>query len=133
VAQPGCVTAPVVRFTTASPKGLTQSSIVYAAGQFFSNLHRIPCGIDFLLGTYTITLSWVPTSLQYGPQGFCAAAVDSLNQQSDQWCITFLVGFTAPNLQTPVLVQGSASPIGTVFANQSIFTIQSKIMTNNSS
>jgi hypothetical protein len=71
-----------------------------------------------------MTLSWVPIASQAGPQGFCAAAVDSLNQQSDQWCITFVVGAASPNLNRPVMVQGSASPVGTVFANQSIFSIQ---------
>ena len=74
-----------------------------------------------------ITLLFTPIPKQYGPQGFCAAAVDNTNVQSDSWCITFLVGFTAPDLQTPVLVQGSASPIGTVFTNQTIFSIQSKL------
>ena len=73
-----------------------------------------------------MTLLFTPTASQYGPQGFCAAAIDSTGVQSDPWCITFLVGFTAPNLQTPIFVQGSASPVGTVFANQSIFSIQSK-------
>jgi hypothetical protein len=29
VAQPGCVAAPIVSFTTTSPKGLTKSAIVY--------------------------------------------------------------------------------------------------------
>jgi hypothetical protein len=77
-----------------------------------------------LVDTYTMTLSWIPTVGQAGPQGFCAAAVDSLNQQSDQWCITFVVGANSPNLNTPTLVQGSASPLGTVFANQSLFSIQ---------
>ena len=71
-----------------------------------------------------MTLSWTPTSGQAGPQGFCAAAIDSLNQQSDQWCITFVVGAASPNLNTPTMVQGSASPLGTVLANQSIFSIQ---------
>ena len=74
---------------------------------------------------YVINLLWTPTLNQFGPQGFCAGAVDSTNVQSVPWCITFLVGFTAPNLQPPILVQGSASPIGTIFANHSIFSIQS--------
>jgi hypothetical protein len=77
-------------------------------------------------GLYTINLLFTPNASQYGPQGFCAGAIDNTNVQSDPWCITFLVGFSAPNLQTPVLVQGSASPIGTVFSNQSIFSIQSE-------
>jgi hypothetical protein len=73
-----------------------------------------------------IILLFTPTANQYGPQGFCAAAVDDTNVQSDAWCITFLVGFTAPDLQKPLFVQGSASPVGTVFSNQSIFSIQSR-------
>lgn len=80
----------------------------------------------FYIGIYIITLLFTPTSDQYGPQGFCAAAVDDTNVQSDAWCITFLVGFSPPDLQTPILVQGSASPVGTIFANQSIFSIQSR-------
>jgi hypothetical protein len=71
-----------------------------------------------------MTLSWIPQQSQVGPQGFCAAAVDSLDQQSDQWCITFVVGAASPNLNTPTVVQGSASPLGTVFSNQSLFSIQ---------
>ncbi len=80
----------------------------------------------FCIGIYEITLLFTPTANQYGPQGFCAAAVDDTGVQSDSWCITFLVGFSSPDLQKPLLVQGSASPVGTVFANQSIFSIQSK-------
>ena len=73
-----------------------------------------------------INLLWTPALNQYGPQGFCAGAVDNTDVQSVPWCITFLVGFIAPNLQPPILVQGSASPIGTILANHSIFSIQSR-------
>ena len=72
-------------------------------------------------------LSWTPVASQYGPQGFCAGAIDDSGVQSNPWCITFLVGFTAPNLQQPMFVQHSASPLGTIFANHSIFAIQSRI------
>jgi len=95
-----------------------------SAGESFSVIAIIHFTIIRLIDTYSITLSWVPTEAQAGPQGFCAAAVDTLNQQSDQWCITFVVGASSPNLVTPMLVQGSASPLGTVFANQSLFSIQ---------
>ncbi len=95
-----------------------------SAGESFSVVVIIHFTINRLIDTYTITLSWIPTAAQAGPQGFCAAAVDTLNQQSDQWCITFVVGASSPNLVTPLLVQGSASPLGTVFANQSLFSIQ---------
>lgn len=74
-----------------------------------------------------INLLWTPSASQYGPQGFCAAAVDNTGVQSVPWCITLLVGFIGPNLQPPILVQGSASPIGTIFANHSLFSIQSNV------
>ena len=73
-----------------------------------------------------INLLWTPSQSQYGPQGFCASAIDNTNIYSVPWCITFLVGFNAPNLQPPLFVQGSASPVGTVFSNHSLFSIQSK-------
>lgn len=78
------------------------------------------------IGVYSIILLFIPIPDQYGPQTFCAAAVDDTGVQSEAWCITFLVGFESPNLQTPLLVQGSASPVGTVFENQTLFSIQSK-------
>jgi hypothetical protein len=76
-----------------------------------------------IIDLWTMTLTWTPIATQSGPQGFCAGAIDNFNLQSDPWCITYLVDYTSPNLIQPILVQGSASPIGTVFANQSIFSI----------
>lgn len=78
-----------------------------------------------ILGVFTMVLSWTPKADQYGPQGFCAGAIDNTGIQSNPWCITFLVGFTAPNLQRPMFIQHSVSPLGTIFANHSIFSIQS--------
>ena len=37
----------------------------------------------------------------------------------------FLVGYRSPDIVRPTAVQGSASPLGTVFQNQSTFSIQS--------
>lgn len=79
-----------------------------------------------ILDIFKLTLSWVPTADQYGPQGFCAGAIDNTNLQSNQWCITFLVGFDSPEVIRPQVVQGSASPIGTIFQNHTIFSIQSE-------
>lgn len=73
-----------------------------------------------------MTLTWTPEAVQYGPQGFCAGAVDNNNLQSDAWCITYLVGFESPDLIRTTMVQGSASPIGTIFSNHSLFSIQGK-------
>lgn len=76
-------------------------------------------------GIFIIVLLWTPTSFQYGPQGYGAGAVDNTGVQSDPWCITFLVGFTPPNLQQPMFVQHSASPLDTIFNTHSVFSIQS--------
>lgn len=77
-----------------------------------------------------MTLTWTPQDNQVGPQGFCAGAIDSNNLQSDSWCITFLVGFESPDLIRITTVQGSASPVGTIFSNHSIFSIQANRFVN---
>jgi hypothetical protein len=131
IAQVGCTGKTITEFTTSSPIGLIKSSIINpSTGQniyFLLLFHLLFTLILIFIGIYMITLLFTPNASQYGPQGFCAAAVDNTSVQSDPWCITFLVGFTPPDLQTPLLVQGSASPVGTVFSNQSIFSIQSKL------
>ena len=73
-----------------------------------------------------ISLLFTPTINPSGPQLFCTTAVDNTNVQSDQWCVTFLVGFIAPSLLSPLLVQGHVSPRGTLTANPNQFKIQSK-------
>lgn len=73
-----------------------------------------------------MTLTWTPQQSQSGPQGFCEGAIDNHNLQSDPWCLIYLVDYTSPNLIRPTVVQGSASPMGTVFANQSMFSIMGK-------
>ncbi|CAF3887084.1 unnamed protein product [Adineta steineri] len=105
--QTYCPGQTIVDFVTSSPIGMTHSTI--------SNPST---------GLWIMTLTWTPIVNQLGPQGFCAGAVDNSILQSAPWCITYLVGYDSPNLILPVLVQGSASPIGTVFSNQSLFSIQ---------
>ncbi|CAF1080336.1 unnamed protein product [Rotaria sordida] len=107
IAQIGCSGKTIIDFTSSSPVGMTKSTIQNPS-----------------TGIYQIVLSWIPTSDQYGPQGFCAGAVDSTNVQSEQWCITFLVGFESPSIIRPTAVQGSASPIGTIFQSHTTFSIQ---------
>ncbi|CAF3771940.1 unnamed protein product [Rotaria sordida] len=107
IAQIGCSGKTIIDFTSSSPVGMTKSTIENPS-----------------TGIYQVILSWIPTSDQYGPQGFCAGAVDDTDVQSEQWCITFLVGFESPSIIRPTIVQGSASPIGTVFQNQTLFSIQ---------
>ncbi|CAF1379097.1 unnamed protein product [Rotaria sordida] len=107
IAQSFCSGANISNYVTSSPIGMRHSTVVSQGG-----------------GLYVMTLTWTPTDNQYGPQGFCAGAVDSSNLQSDAWCITYLVGFDSPNLIRATVVQGTASPIGTIFSNHSIFSIQ---------
>ena len=51
--------------------------------------------------------------------------IDNTDVQSEQWCITYLVGFDSPDIIRPTTVQGSASPLGTIFQNHTLFSIQS--------
>ncbi|CAF0805972.1 unnamed protein product [Adineta ricciae] len=107
IVQVGCTGQRIVEFVSTSPIGMKKSAILNPSA-----------------GIYQLILSWIPTADQYGPQSFCAGAVDNSSLQSNQWCITFLVGFESPNVIQPTFVQGSASPIGTVFQNQTTFSIQ---------
>ncbi|CAF1339917.1 unnamed protein product [Adineta steineri] len=105
--QTYCPGQTIVDLVTSSPYGMTHSAISNPS----PNL-------------WIMTLTWTPVAAQDGPQGFCAGAIDNSSLQSAPWCITYLVGYDSPNLIRPTLVQGSASPIGTVFSNQSLFSIQ---------
>ncbi|CAF1288487.1 unnamed protein product [Adineta steineri] len=105
--QTYCPGQTIIDLVTSSPYGMQHSAI--------SNPSP---------GLWIMTLTWTPVSDQIGPQGFCAGAIDNSGLQSAPWCITYLVGYESPNLIHPTLVQGSASPIGTVFSNQSLFSIQ---------
>ncbi|CAF1000208.1 unnamed protein product [Adineta ricciae] len=107
VVQTYCPGQAIVDFVTSSPLGMQHSAIANPSAN-----------------TWTMVLTWTPQASQAGPQGFCAGAVDNSSLQSDPWCITYLVDYTSPNIIRPTVVQGSASPVGTVFANQSMFSIE---------
>ncbi|CAF4172214.1 unnamed protein product [Adineta steineri] len=70
-------------------------------------------------GIWTMILTWTPTATQSGPQGFCAGAIDNSGLQSDPYCITFLVNISAVSL-----IQSSATPVGNILQNQTVFQIQ---------
>ncbi|UJR12009.1 hypothetical protein I4U23_016187 [Adineta vaga] len=107
IIQVFCSGQTIVDYVSSVPVGMTKSKISNPSS-----------------GIFTIILSWVPIQSQYGPQGVCFGAVDNNSLQSNQWCITFLVGFRSPDIVYPSLVQGSASPIGTVFQNHTLFSFQ---------
>ena len=75
-----------------------------------------------------ITLNWVPTANQSGPQSFCAIAVDDTEIESESWCVTFVVGTLAPSLLSPNLNSNFGFPTGTVQANHSYFFLRSKLI-----
>ncbi|UJR14633.1 hypothetical protein I4U23_001627 [Adineta vaga] len=107
IVQTFCPGQTIVNFVSSAPVGMTKSAILNPSANI-----------------YHLILRWIPTADQYGPQSFCAGAIDNANLQSNQWCITFLVGFESPDVIRPTLVQGSASPIGTIFQNHTVFSIQ---------
>ncbi|UJR14644.1 hypothetical protein I4U23_001637 [Adineta vaga] len=113
IVQVYCPGQSIVDFISSSPVGLKKSAILHPSTYI-----------------YQLILSWVPVADQYGPQSLCAGAVDNSNLQSNQWCITFLVGFESPDVIRPSMVQGSASPIGTIFQNHTVFSIQTSKSVN---
>ena len=125
VAKAYCSGTTIVNFVTSSPIGMQHSNIVNQG----NGMYQLPPLLVFdailaLVGIFVLTLTWTPAQDQEGPQGFCAGALDNNTLQSDAWCITYLVGFDSPDLIRIRAVQGSASPIGTVFSNHSLFSIQ---------
>ncbi|UJR34575.1 hypothetical protein I4U23_027351 [Adineta vaga] len=109
IVETHCPGQTIVDFITASPYGMTHSPITQIS-----------------TSKWTMILTWTPEALQAVPQTFCAAALDNSNLQSAPWCVTYLVNYTAPDLVQPKYVQHSASPVGTVFQNESRFTIEAK-------
>ncbi|CAF4693421.1 unnamed protein product, partial [Rotaria sp. Silwood2] len=88
---------------------------VYCTGDYItefitiSPLYMKKTTITAVSGTtnqWYITLTWTPTTDQIGPQVFCAAPIDQNELTGSQHCINFVVGYLAPNLITPTLVQG---------------------------
>jgi hypothetical protein len=61
-----------------------------------------------------------------GIQPFCMAAVDNHGQIGGQYCVMFAVGGPNAGVLYPTFVQNTASPIGTVMATQTLFSIQGK-------
>ena len=108
IVQIGCTGKTIVDFVSSVPIGMMKGSIQNPS-----------------TGIFVLNFFWIPIAAQYGPQGVCMGAIDNTNVQSNQWCITYLVGFKSPEVIKPTLVQGSASPIGTIFQNHTLFTIQS--------
>ncbi|UJR19911.1 hypothetical protein I4U23_023043 [Adineta vaga] len=108
-----CPGKSIVEYVSSVPVGMRKSAILNPS----PNIYRI-------------VLSWIPIPDQNGPQGVCIGAVDNTNLQSNQWCITFLVGYKSPDVIRPTIVQGSASPIGTIFQNHTVFSIQTSISVN---
>ncbi|CAF4972660.1 unnamed protein product, partial [Rotaria sp. Silwood1] len=87
---------------------------------------RVQKGSIYQLSNYTwgVTVTWTSPAGQTGLQPFCIAAVDNNGQTSNQWCVMIAVGASNPSISIPTFVQGTASPLGTVMATQSRFSIQ---------
>ena len=102
-----CAGDTITEFLTTSPLYMTKTDIAPVAGK---------------TDEWFILLTWTPTIDQKGPQVsiffhmqsdylflfkvFCAAPIDQRGLTGRQHCINFVVGYAAPNLITPTLVQG---------------------------
>ena len=59
-----------------------------------------------------------------GIQPFCVAAIDSLGVTTNALCYAIAVAGSSAGVSLPLLVQGSAAPVGTVMITQTRFSIQ---------
>ncbi|CAF1074084.1 unnamed protein product [Adineta steineri] len=101
IAQVSCTGTSIVEFLSSRPSGMGKSAII----------NQSP-------GFYEINFTWSPSASQSGLQGLCVAAVDNLNVQSDQWCITFLVTTISPEVTGPTIVQETVALVDTTFTVQ---------------
>ncbi|UJR07107.1 hypothetical protein I4U23_011395 [Adineta vaga] len=69
------------------------------------------------VATYQITLNWIPTSAQFGPQFFCAIAIDNNQIASNQSCFTFMVDTEAIDIIRPAMP-------ALILQDQTLFSIQ---------
>jgi hypothetical protein len=120
IAQVNCPGKSIIDFMTSSPLGMTTTAIVNPS----TGKTRI-CSLP----TYRAHLQVSTLSIFFGlllpiSMGHKDFALEQWTRQvsSRSSGVIFLVGITAPNLQ-----QGSASPVGTVFANHTMFSIQSQL------
>ncbi|CAF1229179.1 unnamed protein product [Didymodactylos carnosus] len=111
IAEVYCTGNSIVEFLTSTPLYMTKSLVAVYPSQ---------------ANSYYITLTWTPVSDQYGPQVFCASPIDNNGLSGSQYCVNYVVGVGSPDLIQTNLVIGTASPVGTVFSNQSIFSIQAQ-------
>ncbi|CAF1266840.1 unnamed protein product, partial [Didymodactylos carnosus] len=110
IAQVYCANSSITEFLTSTPMYMTKTSV-------------LPVGASAPT-SYYITMTWTPTEDQYGPQVFCASPIDNKGLSGSQYCINYVVGLGSPDLIQSAYIIGTQSPIGVVFSNQSIFSVQ---------
>ncbi|CAF3785454.1 unnamed protein product [Rotaria sp. Silwood1] len=71
----GCTGTTILDFFRTPPLYMIKSSVVQVG----------------TTNTWEVTETWTPVTLQIGSQVYCAVATDSLDIQSDQYCLTFRV------------------------------------------
>lgn len=64
---------------------------------------------------------------QIGIHPFCIAVIDSNGVSSGVSCLALAVGGANPSTLLPSVVQGSATPVGTVMATHTRFSIRGRV------
>jgi hypothetical protein len=72
--------------------------------------------------TYFMYLEWMPSSTQYGIHQMCVTPIDNSSRSGQTTCFALLV-----DTQSPQFIHTSASPVGIVAENQSVWTINTDI------
>ncbi|CAF1403097.1 unnamed protein product [Rotaria sordida] len=105
----GCSGATLTDVITTSPPGMTRGTITQSTSNPLE---------------YTMSMTWTPPASAWGSNLVCYTPIDSLGQQGNTQCVTYLVAVTAPELIYTSYVNGSMSPIGTVMSTQNVWRVE---------
>ncbi|CAF4441729.1 unnamed protein product [Rotaria sp. Silwood2] len=105
----GCSGVTLSDVLTTSPPGMTRGTVTQSSTNPLQ---------------YTMTMTWTPPSSAWGSNLVCYTPIDSLGQQGNTQCVTYLVAVTAPELIYTSYVNGTMSPVGTIMSTQNVWRVQ---------
>ncbi|CAF3416628.1 unnamed protein product [Rotaria sp. Silwood1] len=105
----GCSGVTLTDVITTSPPGMTRGTITQSSSNPLQ---------------YTMSMTWTPAASAWGSNLVCYTPIDSLGQQGNTQCVTYLVAVTAPELIYTSYVNGTMSPVGTVMSTQNVWRVE---------
>ncbi|CAF1016655.1 unnamed protein product [Rotaria sp. Silwood1] len=105
----GCSGVTLSDVITSSPPGMSRGTVTQSSSNPLE---------------YTMSMTWTPAASAWGSNLVCYTPIDSLGQQGNTQCVTYLVAVTAPELIYTSYVNGTMSPVGTVMSTQNVWRVE---------